>query len=296
MTPYSAEGKQLLALLRKKAPESEIQLVIDAIHAAAEDSSTDPMLASTDAYVTSICYIGSKSLSHVLNYIERCKERLLSIGAASPAARTQIVASVVAYWRAVQPGVAVNIVDKLLNYTVLDPGTVVAWALADPVRTGVDPSDPASCALATTWMYEMVARTVSKVTTRLRQIVGARMQAGTPPEQAEALDATLAAERGNMRALFAIVEDALAAVAEGNNDRLVEMGDMDDAEREMLRQWGLKWLRAFRRKYAVEDSIVEEALKTFPAPAEAGENGSEEVDAVVGLGNGNGHVDGDEDM
>lgn len=287
MTPFSDEGKQILVLLRRKAPEVEIQAVFDKIHAS-NDSSIDPNVASTDAYVTTICYIGSKSLSHVLSYIERCKERLLLIAASSPAARLQIVASVIAYWRAVQPGVAVNIVDKLLNYTVLDPGTVVTWALADSALVGADPSDPQACALATTWIYEMVARTVAKVTTRLRQIVAARMQKDQSQEQINALDETLARDRESMKALFATIEDAVVSVASGDNDRMMEMTEMDETQQELLRQWGMKWLRTFRRKYAVEDSIIEDAVKLFP-PASAA-NGGPTTDGNTA----NGHVDGNE--
>ena len=32
------------------------------------------------------------------------------------------------YWKD-QPGIGVNIVDKLLNYTILSPGSVIEWAL-----------------------------------------------------------------------------------------------------------------------------------------------------------------------
>ncbi|KAK3065919.1 hypothetical protein LTS18_002241, partial [Coniosporium uncinatum] len=64
-TPYAPEGREILQLLRKKAPESQIQEVIERIHTqAAEHGVSDPLIPSTDAYMTSICFIGSKSLSH----------------------------------------------------------------------------------------------------------------------------------------------------------------------------------------------------------------------------------------
>ncbi|KAJ8613046.1 hypothetical protein MRB53_037098 [Persea americana] len=184
--PYSAEGKQLVQLLKRKAPETDIQPVLDVIHntAATVSPNTDPLLASTDAYVTALCFIGSKSLSHVLSYIERCKERLLSLQSAS--ARQQIITSVVDYWLATNPGVAVNIVDKLLNYTILSPTDVLVWALSDPARLDAGRS------LANSWAYEMVSRTITKVTGRVRQIVAARATPGLSAEQIAALDETLA--------------------------------------------------------------------------------------------------------
>lgn len=138
--PFSQEGKDILSLLRKKSPEDTIEPVIQQIHEQALNMNLgEPLVLSTDAYMTAICYIGSKSLSHVLSSIERCKERLLSAGGASPAARKQIIESVTAYWKD-QPGIGVNIVDKLLNYTILSPTSVVEWGTRTrrrPTKRGI---------------------------------------------------------------------------------------------------------------------------------------------------------------
>src|SRR4051794_13043061 len=118
-----------MALLRKKAPEEDIQAILNLVREKAVGMGVaDPLIPSTDAYVTSICAIGSKSLSHVLSCIERCKERLLAIGPQSETARRQIITSVMDYWKD-QPGIGVNIIDKLLNYTILTPMSVIEWAL-----------------------------------------------------------------------------------------------------------------------------------------------------------------------
>jgi len=282
VTPHSVEGKQLLQLLKRKAPESEIQAVIDAIHSTSQ-APEDAFLASTDAYITAICYIGSKSLSHVLSYIERCKERLLALGTAHAEARSQIISSVVSYWSQTQTGVAVNIVDKLLNYTILTPTSVIEWALGTPERLA------GGRILAEAWVYEMVARTVAKVTGRVRQIVAARMQPGQSAEQIALLDKTLAKEVADMRALFAIIEDALVGVAEGSASGMVENADLDgpdgldEDETQLLKTWGVKWLRTFRRKLAVEENVVLEATRVFPGAAVVNEekdgDGETAVDA-----------------
>jgi nuclear cap-binding protein subunit 1 len=247
--PFSQEGKEILALLRKKSPEDTIEPVIQQIHHQALDMSLgDPLVVSTDAYMTAICYIGSKSLSHVLSSIERCKERLLSIGAASPAARKQIIESVMLYWKD-QPGIGVNIVDKLLNYTILSPTSVVEWALT---REGGR--------LSEAFIFEMVSATVGKVTKRVRQVVTAKNAQGLLPEQKKLLDDTVDSERVNMKELFQLMEDALVGWATGSKDQLLEAGDMgsDDA---MIRQWGERWLKVFRRKYAVEEAWFLESEK-----------------------------------
>lgn len=155
------------------------------------------------------------------------------------------------YWRE-KPGIGVNVVDKLLNYTILTPLSVITWALVDNIGKGQ--------ILAHAHIYEMVASTMHKVTNRVRQIVVARNQRGLPTEQVRILDETLAKERGDMSILFATVEDALMSVATGIVDEMAESEDQDESEEALLRGWGGRWLRVFRRKMAVEEAWVGEVL------------------------------------
>lgn len=247
--PFSQEGKEILALLRKKSPEDAIEPIIQQIHQQVLDMSLgDPLVASTDAYMTAICYIGSKSLSHVLSSIERCKERLLSVGAASPAARKQIIESVMVYWKD-QPGIGVNIVDKLLNYTILSPTSVMEWALTQE-----------GSRLSEAFVFEMVSATVGKVTKRVRQVITAKNAQGLLLEQKKLLDDTVNSERVNMKELFQLMEDALVGWATGSKDQQVETGDVG-SEDAMIKQWGERWLRVFRRKFAVEEAWFLESEK-----------------------------------
>ena len=251
-----------MTLIRKKASDEELQPIIDRIHEkAAIAGVAEPLVSSTDAYMTAICFIGSKSLSHVLSAIERCKERLLAIGPQSSAARKQIITSVMEYWKD-QPGIGVNIIDKLLNYTILTPMSVVEWALIDHNDRGA--------VLAQSHMYEMISTTVFKVTNRVRQIVAARNQPGLPQPQVKILDETLRRERAEQTEMFGVIEEALLAFAQGSKDEMVETGGGDSVEEELVRGWGERWLRIFRRKFAVEEDAVGAAV------AEAA-NGTEDV-------------------
>ena len=257
-TPYAAQGKEVYQLLRKKVPEEEIQKVLDTIEdMAREQGVEDPLVASTDAYVTSILHIGSKSLSHVLSCIERCKERLLNLGPQSEAARRQIITSVVGYWE-YHPGTAVNIIDKLLNYTILSPMSVVEWALRENINSGR--------ALADAKVFEMVACTVNKVATRMRQIVKARAEfvATSPPaddaaEQKQLLDETLVRERQSMRDLFSAILDSVSSISAGGNDGMIERFEDGSEELDLVRQWGRRWVGVFGRRAAVEEAVVGEA-------------------------------------
>jgi nuclear cap-binding protein subunit 1 len=269
-TPFSKEGQEILALLRKKSPEDAIQPVIDRIHAQALDISLpDPLVLSTDAYVTAICYIGSKSLSHVLSCIERCKERLLTLGPQSPNARKQIIESVMEYWKD-QPGIGVNIVDKLLNYTILSPASVVEWALGKQGKR-----------LGEAFVYEMVSATVGKVTGRVRQVVRATKAPGLTSEQRKLLEGSAESERGSMRELFRLMEDLLVGWAGGSKDQVLESSDGESEGEKMVRQWGERWLRVFRRKFAVEEAWG----------LEVGKQRVEDVVAVPEANGGNGVVE-----
>ncbi|KAK4973197.1 hypothetical protein LTR28_011858 [Elasticomyces elasticus] len=277
-TPYAEEGREILALLKKKASEDEIQTVMDKISAkAAEHNVQDVLVPCTDAYMTSVCYIGAKSISHVLSCIDRCKERLLAIGPQSEPARRQIISSVVDYWRD-QPGVAVNIVDKLLNYTIITPVSVIEWALIDRLDRGR--------ALARSLTYELVATTMAKVMNRVRQIVDVRAATDRADEQWQVLEETLQRERESMRELFNAVEDALVAVADGVNDEMIEGYNGESAEQDVVIAWGERWLRMWRREKAVEEAVVGEmALAEADAVALA-EAEAAEAEAAEGAANG----------
>lgn len=250
-TPYAKEGREVLALLRKKSPtvEDDIQNVLNQVHEQATALGVgDPLVPSTDIYMTAICFIGAKSLSHVLSTVDRCKDRLLAIGPQSELARRQIVSSVFAYW-ADQPGTAVNIVDKLLNYNIVTPMCVIEWALHDHLDRGR--------ALASPQIYEMVSSTMFKVTNRVRQVVGMRNTAEQNEARKQA-DAALPQERQAMRDLFSAIQDAVEAVGNGAQDEMIERFDGESVERDLIVAWGERWTRVWRRKAAVEEATVGE--------------------------------------
>ena len=283
-TPYSEPAKEILRLVREKAPDSELQAQIDVIAESARSLGVeDPVISSTDVFTTVICYLGSKSLSHVLSQVERFKDRLLSIGQRSELGRRQIISSVMEYWHE-KPGVGVNVVDKLLNYTILTPSSVVMWALGDRIGKGEG--------LVHSHMFELVSSTIAKVTNRVRQIVTARNQSSLPSGQVSVLNETLVKEREEMNDLFALIEDALVGVASGSMDSMAESADQDEKGQAMLRGWGGRWLRVFRRKMAVEEAWIEENVARGQRQVQAMDivdQGKVEVEELYvdnGVGNG----------
>lgn len=241
---------ELGALLKRKASDEEIQPIIDSIQAQATQRALDPVVASTDVFMTAVCWVGSKSLSHVLACIDRTKTRLLDAGSQSEAARRQILDAVMTYWAA-HPGVALSIVEKLLNYSILTPFTVVDWAVG---------AHGTSEYLAQPHMYELVSNTVAKVTSHTRQVVKAPAGEAPAAENGEGAP-DVEKEATAMRELFRALNDALESWASGSKDELIEEGDGTSEKEALTRRWGQRWLRAFRRMGAVEEAFVLEQKK-----------------------------------
>ncbi|KAA8913143.1 MIF4G like-domain-containing protein [Sphaerosporella brunnea] len=244
--PFKEQGKALLIAVSERKEEEEVEAKITAIAELAIEKgivtdTTESRALARDAYITCICHIGAKSLSHVLSCIERCKEKLLEIGGEHPDARRQIVGSVLAYWKD-QPGIGANVVDKLLNYSVVTPLSVVEWVLYD---AGPE-------ALAKTYAWEMVATTINKVNNRVRQIVAAKPSVlgaeGVTEEQVAVFEETLKNAEAEQALILAEVEKRLSQLAQLTDE---DDADVDVESRAWIQWWAKGWLRAFRRMFGV---------------------------------------------
>lgn len=191
--------------------------------------------------MTAVCWVGSKSLSHVLACIDRTKGRLIDVGAASAGARAQIITSVMDYWQA-HPGVAISIIEKLLNYSILTPLSVIHWSLVGTSHAG---GKRTGDTLAQWHIFELVVNTVAKVTGRVRQVAEGSPGAETQPEEVKA-----------MRDLFQALEDCLAEWSTGASGE-----SLDSESQDYVRDWAERWLRVFRRKLAIEENFLQETAK-----------------------------------
>ena len=147
------------------------------------------------------------------------------------------MASVMEYWSE-KPGTGINIVDKLLNYTILSPSSVVQWALADTSHRIED--------LTKAHIFELVAGTVNKVSKRVRQVVKARQEESLPLEQLAFLGKTLSKEQAQMHDLFGLLEVRLEEL--GNFSKDESFGGIPQ-----VNEWPRRWLRVFQRKKQVEE-------------------------------------------
>ncbi|KAK5096925.1 Nuclear cap-binding protein subunit 1 [Lithohypha guttulata] len=262
-TPFADQAMELVKKIRQKASDDDIAGILSDIEQEASKAGlANPKVTSTDVYMTSILFVGSKSLSHVLAIIERSRERLSAIANQDAECRKQIVGSVLDFWK-FQIGTGVVLIDKILNYGIITPMSVVEWALIDRIERGT--------VLTKDWCYEVIMKTTSKVVSRVRQVVAKVRDPRLSDEERSTLQAALDKELNDMKDLFAAIEDAVGSIASASEDGMIESSDALRAEEEqILREWGAKWLRVFRRRSAVEQNWVkEEMAKPLPAlPAE----------------------------
>ncbi|KAG5742124.1 hypothetical protein H9Q70_014741, partial [Fusarium xylarioides] len=86
-------------------------------------------------------------------------------------------------------------------------------------------------------IFELVFNTIFKVTRRSRDVVVA-------PETDEE---TRIQETKSTQDLFRTMNDALVSWAGGSKDELMERGDGSSDREAMIRRWGQRWLRVFKR-------------------------------------------------
>ena len=255
--PFAKEAKELLHAVADKKEEVEVDAILAKILELAKESGLpNPDYAARDAYVTTICHIGAKSLSHVLSCIERCKEKLVAIGNENPDARSQIVGAVLSYWED-QPGIGANVVDKLLNYSIVTPLSVIEWVLYDAGNK----------ALSHTHAWEMVSTTINKVNNRVRQIAAARpvmegSDSGFTEEQLAVYKETLKNAEVEQGMILKVVTEALTAMSQSSD----EVDDKIDVEsKAWIQWWASGWLRAFSRKFGVPEKTEREVPGDLPA-------------------------------
>ncbi|EPS41080.1 hypothetical protein H072_5015 [Dactylellina haptotyla CBS 200.50] len=260
---FPEEGKQLLNLIRQKAPNEEVDTLMNAITEAANNKGLpDPSKYARDMYMTCICHIGAKSLSHVLSCIERCKDKLTQLGQESNQAQRQIVGTVMRYWHE-QPGIGANVIDKLLNYSILTPLSVIEWVILDAGRD----------ALPRGHAWEMVNTTTRKVVSRTRNLAAARSVPDLPEDQMTMVEQGHDVAKAEQAELFRVVMESLGKYADGTVPP-PEGTTEDDAV--WLKWWAASWLRALKRQSDIEEA--EEAMRVSGATAD----GAMEEDTAAG--------------
>ncbi|KAJ3193157.1 Nuclear cap-binding protein subunit 1 [Irineochytrium annulatum] len=112
-----------------------------------------------DLFLQGLLFVGSKSFSHLLNVVERNLKTLQAVNV-RPEDKLHTVTIVAAFWKQ-NPQFLEIILDKLMNYRVIDPTSIVSWALSS---AHIDEG-------ATRWYtWTILRNTMTKVNKKVLQI------------------------------------------------------------------------------------------------------------------------------
>ncbi|CAG8494316.1 1118_t:CDS:10 [Paraglomus occultum] len=195
---YHALAQQVLGKLRSKSSNDQIQSILAEVRTIIPDSSEDEQEdVMRDILVQCVLMLGSKSFSHVLNVIERsvpamwtvvCYFRvertefstlgiftnvwmfvetdlkfryltLLQSYNTTAEARVHTVKIVADFWSKNTQFLGI-LLDKLLNYRVVDASSVVTWVFSEEFDEEVSRS----------YIWEILKNTINKVISRVSQI------------------------------------------------------------------------------------------------------------------------------
>lgn len=153
------EAEELMRLLRSKGDSTIIDSLLAKVQVSPGKSQSGDDRESLQLLVQCVLQLGHQSFSHALNTIEHNLPLLQSRCNADSDSRRTTVNVVMKFWEQ-QPFVGATLLDKLLNYSVLSPLSVLQWLFWD--------TQPATFGKSFAW--ELCKTTIDKVNTRVVQV------------------------------------------------------------------------------------------------------------------------------
>ncbi|TCD60345.1 hypothetical protein EIP91_010329 [Steccherinum ochraceum] len=200
-SPYHDAAQNVLNLLRGRGKAEEVMAHLEELKNTLETTDSDQNVTSVirSIAVQALLHIGSRSFSHFLNAIERYLPLLrnLAAGGISTAsgsaveARNDILSAVLDFWKNNKHMVAI-VLDKLMQYQIVDPTDVIAWtfAHASPEVIGVRYH---SCS---TFQWDLIKGALDKANGRVA--IARRKLAGLRKEEDENAARAIASSAATM--------------------------------------------------------------------------------------------------
>ncbi|KLO09925.1 hypothetical protein SCHPADRAFT_999939 [Schizopora paradoxa] len=137
--PHHDTAQSLLGLLKGRTKADE---VITHIETLKNDLAESEINANVDTLIRSMAiqsllHIGSRSFSHFLNAIERYLPVLRHLAPTSDA-KLDILLAAADFWRR-QRQMVLIVFDKLMQYQIVDPSDVIAWAFSKGSNASTSP-------------------------------------------------------------------------------------------------------------------------------------------------------------
>ncbi|OUM65327.1 hypothetical protein PIROE2DRAFT_7708, partial [Piromyces sp. E2] len=161
-------AQEVYNAFRSKTPPQEINVILEKINnyvsekkenAASMDvdeQDLNPESVVLEIVVQSAMMVGSKSFSHILNVVESI---LTSLNVTNEA-KDKTVRFVADFWK-YNPQFLEIILDKLVNYRVVDPSNIITWILSDIIL---------SDQYTHLYVWSILRNTLKKVVLRVQQI------------------------------------------------------------------------------------------------------------------------------
>ncbi|KAJ8664019.1 hypothetical protein O0I10_000297 [Lichtheimia ornata] len=156
--PQHEAAREVISTLRAKKSTDDVQALLDRIKEQHSTDAQEQERFMQELFTQCMLFVGSKSFSHVLNVVERYLEVLRYVNS-SPEARLRTVQIAAAFWKDNTQFLGI-ILDKLLNYRVIDPASIITWVFE------TQQADSAYRFYA----WEILQNTMSKVVARVGQV------------------------------------------------------------------------------------------------------------------------------
>ncbi|KAK9767555.1 Nuclear cap-binding protein subunit 1 [Basidiobolus ranarum] len=232
-TPGPDEGlnnlvSTLVQKIRAKASSDDIQEILNAyvpMNGAELDEKATTSL-KFDIVMQCVLMVGSKSFSHSLNVIERYLA-ILQKHAATAEDKITAIEIVASCWKHNTQFLGI-LLDKLLNYRIVDPTSIIAWIFGDLSKT----ADRA-------YKLEILQNTLNKVISRVDLVqikVDSAKKDDATPEHIRSLESTLSVVYREQKEVFLAVFEKFVTVL---TEKIVEC---DSNGIEVTNDWSYKWI------------------------------------------------------
>ncbi|CAG8672192.1 12031_t:CDS:2, partial [Funneliformis caledonium] len=175
--PLHSLAETLLGKIRKRASTEDVQTYFKEM-LSPELSAEDKEQTMRDIFIQCVLMQGCKSFSHVLNVIERYLSILQSLNETAEN-KVHTVKIVAEFWKNNTQFLGI-LLDKLLNYRVIDASSIITWLFTDEMEKEVSKS----------YMWEIMKNTINKVISRVKQVQYKLESLMNPPADSGIIDIT----------------------------------------------------------------------------------------------------------
>ncbi|ODV90302.1 hypothetical protein CANCADRAFT_2032 [Tortispora caseinolytica NRRL Y-17796] len=122
---YHEQGQKVLQGIKERKEAAEMKEVFEEVKQQLVDE-TSPETLLIQILVCSVCFLGSRSLSHASRCIERSLSSLMAVIGTGKESRVTAIDSIMKFWKD-SPGVGVQIVEKFAAFNLIDAVDIFYW-------------------------------------------------------------------------------------------------------------------------------------------------------------------------